>query len=91
MMDIYIKTPTANLDYSISWEDWLQDGETISASTWSVPTGITKGSDSFGDSAATIWVTDGTDGEDYDLINYIVTSAGRKDDRTIKIKVRAKR
>ena len=90
-MDIYIKTPSAKLDYSEDWSDWLQDGETITASTWSVPTGITKTADSFDVSATTIWVEEGTDGEDYDLVNYITTSAGRKDDRTIKIKVRVNR
>lgn len=67
---------------------WLADGETISTSTWTVPTGITKDSESETDDTTTIWLSGGTHGTDYDLVNEIVTSAGRTANRTIRIRCR---
>jgi len=47
-MTRFLKDPDAVLDYGFDWSDWLADGETISTSTWTVETGITKDSDSNG-------------------------------------------
>ncbi len=80
------KDPDAVLDYIIDWSIWL-DADTISTSTWSVPAGITEDSSSNTTTTATIWLSGGTAGASYDLINSIVTAAGRKDDRTIRIHV----
>ena len=74
-------------------------GETISTSTWTVPSGITKDSDSKGavtiqaivyavDTVATIWLSSGVAGTDYALTNKVVTSGGRTLEHTILIKVR---
>lgn len=84
----YDKDPEAKLDYSIDWSDWLETGDEISTSTWTVPSGITKDSDSKSTQITTIWLSGGTDGEDYDLTNHIVTTDGREDDRTITIRVK---
>ncbi len=83
------KDPQAILDYVIDWSDWL-DGDTITASTWTAPTGITVDSDSHTTTATTVWLSGGTLGETYSLVNHITTAAGREDDRTIKIKVVSK-
>lgn len=85
----FVKDPSAVLDYSVDWEDWLND-DTISASTWTVASGITKDSDSFSDTVATAWMSGGTSGQTYALVNRIVTAAGRTDERTIYITVRDK-
>lgn len=87
-MPSYTKDPDATLDYGFDWSDWLATAETISASTWTVPTGITKVSDSRSTTMTTIWLSGGTVNTDYSVINHITTSAGRVDDRTILIKVR---
>lgn len=87
--DEFTKDPDAVLDYSIDWSNWL-GADTISTSTWSVPAGITKDSDTKTTTKATIWLSGGTDSSDYELTNRIVTISGRKDDRTITIKVRQK-
>lgn len=81
--------PDAVLDYAVDWSDWLATGETITTSTWTVPTGIeeTTPPPSTDGSVATIWMTGGTAGTRYALTNHIVTSAGREDDRTIYLKV----
>jgi hypothetical protein len=83
------KDPNAVLDYVIDWGDeWLEAGDEISTSTWTVPTGITKDSDDKTATITTIWLSGGTDGVTYDIVNRIVTTGGRIDDRTITIKVR---
>ena len=74
-------------------------GETISTSSWTIPAGITKDSDNkngitiagvtyVADTVATVWLSGGTAGTDYALVNQIVTSGGRTLDHTILIKVR---
>lgn len=87
-MGVYIKDPDAKLDYGFDWSDWLGTTETITTSTWTVPTGITKISDSKTDTLTTIWLSGGTHGANYSLVNHIKTNANREDDRTHIIKVR---
>jgi len=81
------KDPNAVLDYGFDWTAWL-DGDTISASSWAVSTGITKDSDSKTTTTTTIWLSGGTNGRNYEATNSIQTAAGRKTDRTMLIKVR---
>ena len=83
----YIKDPDAILDYVLDWTDWL-DSDTISSSAWTSTTGITIDSDTNTTTTATVWLSGGATGSDYDVTNHIVTSAGREDDRTITIKIR---
>ena len=87
MPSTFWKDPDAVLDYSVDWSSWLTGSETITASSWTVPDGITKDSDSHSDDATVIWVSGGTAGTQYSLTNHITTSGGREDDRTITIKV----
>ena len=74
-------------------------GETISSVTWTVPSGITKDSDNTAsvtiagityaiNTVATIWLSGGTAGTDYDLVCEIDTSGSRTLQHTITIKVR---
>jgi hypothetical protein len=86
-MPTYIKDPDAVLDYGFDWSDWLAIGETIATSTWTVPTGITKDSSSNSTTATVVWMSGGTAGQTYELVNRIVTSAGRTEDRTISLLV----
>lgn len=81
------KDPDAVLDYVIDWETYL-DGDTIATSEWEVDDGITKDSDTNDTTTATIWLSGGTAGEDYEVTNRITTAGGRTDDRTIKIKIK---
>lgn len=89
-MESVLKDPDAKLDYGFDWSSWLATGETIMASAWTIPTGLTKVSSSFDDTGTSVWLSGGTLGTDYDIINHITTSAGREEDRTIRIKVRAR-
>ena len=85
----FLKDPEGVLDYQIDWSSWL-DEDAISSSSWTVPTGITEDSSTNDTTTATIWLSGGTLGEDYEITNRIVTAGGRTEDRTITIKVRAR-
>jgi len=82
------KDPSAVLDFTLDWSSWLASGETISTSTWTVPTGLTKDSSSNTATATTVWLSGGTAGQFYPYVNRIVTSQARTDERTIVVGVR---
>lgn len=86
MSETVEKDPAAILDYGWDWSDWL-DSDTISSSSWTVPAGITKQSDTNSSTKTTIWLVGGTLGETYSCVNTIVTAGGRQDDRTLIVKM----
>lgn len=89
MPTTFTKDPDAVLDYVNDWSAWLVD-DTISSSQWIAPTGITVDSDSFTDTTATVWLSGGTVGTFYSVVNRIVTAAGRTEDRTLHFRVKEK-
>lgn len=80
------KDPDSVLDYVFNWADWL-DTDTIASSSVTVPSGITKDSDTNDTTTATVWLSGGTSGTEYAVTNRIVTAGGRTADRTIIISV----
>lgn len=46
-----------------------------------------SGSDSFTTTAATVWLSGGSLGENYSVVNHIVTADGREDDQTLTIRI----
>jgi len=89
------KDPNEVLDYEIDWAGSASVpgrtyGDVITVSTWTVPAGLTKDSDSHSDLVCTIWLSGGTAGENYELLNRIVTTGGRTHDQTVKLKCRNK-
>lgn len=89
-MTTFVKDPNAVLDYRVDWSAWLPEGDTIDTSTWTVPSGINKDSESNDTTSATVWLSGGTAGVNYQLVNRVTTAGGRTDDRTITISVREK-
>lgn len=101
MSDAFVKDPGGVLDFKRDWKydteaaraaggtgnGWLASGETITTSTWTVPTGITKDSDSNADGLAVVWLSGGTVGQSYRVVNTVVTSAGRTDRRSITVSI----
>lgn len=83
------KDPSAILDYQFNWATWL-GSDTIATSTWTVPAGITQSSETETTTTATIWLSGGTDGSDYQVVNTITTAGGRTDQRTLTIRCRNK-
>lgn len=82
----FTKDADATLDYQINWATWL-GSDTITSSSWTVQTGITKVTDTNTTTTATIWLSGGTSGCTYAVTNRIVTTAGRTEDRTLYIAV----
>lgn len=85
----FTKDPQAVLDYSVDWTKWLDEvGDTIATSTWIVPTGLTKVTETNTTKLATVWLSGGTEGTNYTVTNRITTAAARTDDRSITLRVR---
>jgi hypothetical protein len=82
----FLKDPGGNLDYAVDWTAWLGN-DTIDTSTWTVPTGLTKVSDSKTTKIATVWLSGGTVGQEYTVTNHIKTAAGREDERSFTITI----
>ncbi len=88
------KRAGAKLDFTIDWAPFLDpDGDTISTaadgSTWTVPTGITKEAESKSTKTTTIWLSGGTVGQTYDIVNTIKTVGGRIQPEVLTITVEA--
>ena len=81
------KDPDEIKDYGIDYALLLLT-DTISTSTWTLPSAITKNSDSHTTTTTTIWLSGGTAGTSYALLNRIVTLGGRTYDRTVKLKMK---
>jgi hypothetical protein len=91
-MATFTHDPDADLDYGYDWSSWLDTGETLLNSVWTVTYGtadeVTLHDDTHDDTTTTVWVDGGTLGRHYKITNHVVTSAGRADDRSHTIKVR---
>lgn len=85
------KDPDDIKDYEVDWSARLP-GDTISASTWSlaVGTGLVIDSFSFTNTVTKVWLSAGTAGVNYELLNRVETAGGRTYDQTMKLKVRAR-
>lgn len=86
------KDPNEVKDYMLDWSGAapgprLVTGETISTSTWVVPSGITKDSDSNTTTTTTVWLSGGTAGVHYTLTNRVTTSQGRTYDWSITVQL----
>jgi len=87
MPSYFYKDPASVLDYQVNWAAWL-GSDTIASSTWTLPTGITQNDATNTTTTATIWLSGGTAGTSYEIVNRIVTAGGRTAERTLTIKVR---
>lgn len=84
------KDPNDVLDYRIDASTWLaghDPDDTISTVTWTVPAGLTLVAQSNTTTTATIWLSGGTVGTQYEVLCRIVTAGGRTKDWTIGIEI----
>ena len=94
-VETYIHDPDEKLDYGFDWSKPLAvdtPADTITASTWIVPSGITQSGSpapSFDDTTTTIWLEGGTANQDYIIINRITTAATRKFEASFVVSVRS--
>jgi hypothetical protein len=86
----YQRDPQDVLPVGNDWSTWLEAGETITASSWTVPAGITQTTPapSFTTTTTTIWLTGGTLNLSYPVVNHITTNQGKQRDQTLTIAVR---
>jgi hypothetical protein len=82
-------SPDAKLDFGVDWSqtDYIANGDTVSASVWDVPTGVTQTDGTFISTATTVWLnfTDPDTvqlGSTYTITNHITTEGGREDDQS---------
>lgn len=83
---VFSKDPSAVLDYTMDWRQWLGD-DAISSVAWTLPAGIANAGTTFSSSTTTIWLSGGTAGTSYSVYATVVTVGGRTEKRTIKITV----
>jgi len=87
-LEVLHKDPDDVLDYLWDWTEWLaNENDTISSSTFTVETGLTKNSSTNTTTTATVWLSGGTAGQEYDVTNRIVTTGGRTKDETRRVVV----
>lgn len=86
-----LKDPDAKLPFTVDWSQWLaNEGDTAASATWMVPAGLVQESTplpSLANGKATVWISGGTAGQDYLVTCRLVTTGGKIDDRTFRIKV----
>ncbi len=85
-MKDFVKDPGALLDYGINWTRWLGD-DLIIDSTWDLDEGIDFIHDTHTDDVTRLWIEGGALNKMYQCRNQIVTDEGRKDIRTIIIRI----
>lgn len=79
------KDPDSVVDYGVDWTLFLETDETILSSVWVLPADFASENQSNDDKKTAIFLSGGTLRKTYVLTNRIVTSAGRTEDRSMKI------
>lgn len=90
------KDADAYLDYSVDWSDWMNEGDSIASSSFTIesipddPNPITTNQNTFssGTNIATVWLAGGTAGNHYRITNTITTVNGLTDERFFRIFVK---
>jgi hypothetical protein len=93
----FTKPVAAVLDYEFDWQaaastdnpkgPWLETGETITAATVTVDTGLSVDSSPHTTTTVTVWLSGGTEGHTYDVTCHITTNQGRQDEDTIRVTI----
>jgi hypothetical protein len=83
------KDPDEICDFSVDWTQRLA-GDTLQQSSWVLPTGLVKQSDSMLPTSTIIWLSGGDLGETYVLTNRVITMGGRTYDQSVRLRVKAK-
>src|SRR5215212_5077290 len=73
------KDPNSVELYTLDWTPHLGSGESITASTWTSPSGITVVDDDFTGTSTTLKLSGGTNGNEYYFTNHVVTAEGEYD------------
>ena len=89
--DAFDKDPDDVVDYGFDYVNWLETGEEISGTpTWTVPSGLTKASQTNTTTTATAFFSGGTVGRTYLVSCKISTTASRTLERSFRVHVKQK-
>jgi hypothetical protein len=80
------KAPGEVLDYALDWSS-LDENEAINSSAWIAPPGLTIDSDEHDAHSTTLWLSGGSSGKIYSLLNRIHTSRARVIEQRVEIAV----
>lgn len=87
--NIWEHDPDARLDYTWDWTAFLADGETIASAEIIPADGITASDTDHDEATVTTWITTTLPaGQTHEVVCHMTTSAGRIDDRKIKLTIR---
>jgi len=81
------KDPNAILTYGFDYTDWLDTGDALATSVWTVPVGITDVSEAASPTITSVKVSGGTLGKSYEIVNDITTTKGLTERRRIVIEI----
>lgn len=84
----FVKDPNSTIDFAVDWAEWLNTGDTVTTSSWEVPSGLTVSSSTVTNNVARAFLTGGIDGVDYLVTNRVTTQGTRIEDRSILVQVR---
>lgn len=70
------KDPNSVELFTFDWTPYLGSGESITASTWSTPSGITVVDDDFSGTSTSLKLSGGTNGQEYYFVNHVTTAEG---------------
>lgn len=88
MLGTVRKRPDDQLDYDVSFERWLSDGDTITDSTAVAdPSGINVDSTQVFGSVIKVWLSGGEKGESYNINVTATTAQGRVKEVTFNARV----
>lgn len=79
---IFTKVPGSIIYYTMDWADWLNTGDTLVASSWIVPSGISQIAATFDSTTSTIRASGGVACGSYEIENLIQTSGGESTARS---------
>lgn len=84
------KDPNSVKDYTIKYDNWLQDGDTIISCVWTVPAGINKVNEGIRPGNTKVWIelSGGVIGKNYLISAHIATAQGHEDDQSFRIVIR---
>jgi hypothetical protein len=86
---VFTHDPDASLDYTFNWDPWLDPSDSIDAFTVTANDDTVSVDQTLNTPRYVVaWVSGGTLGTVVDLTCHIVTTAGRRDDRTIVLRIR---
>lgn len=84
-MSTYLQGPDDVVIYPFDYSGWLNDGETLTASTWTPDSGLSVEASTFTDSGTTATVSVSVTGGTHKAVNHITTSLGEQLSRTLTL------